>query len=285
MKFIIALVTLLSSLQVFAVTDLIVRESLTVYKKRSTRSKVVTTLLRGDKVVVSPEVYGKWRKVLVTYDGKRKPGYVQIRKIQTSVIKERLEGEINELLLDQSVGGQFSFFYSFQPARSFPVQGFTDPAKINDQSGFSTNIGAHYQYPWRKGILLKGYLDNKTIKLQGRGEIVPDVPIDMKIDYTLITLGAMAKFYNNHNSFFWKGAGIEIGSISGVSVQAGPGAVLYGGKVPMPIIATGSLGWDYKVSNDIYITPEIRASALLSESPMILSIELMVDVSYLLRRK
>ena len=83
--YVIFLFFLLPTVVVGAVLELDVRESIDVYKKSNGRKRI-SQLGPGDRVVISPYIYGKYRKVLITYKGKKRGGYIAIQDIVRSRI-------------------------------------------------------------------------------------------------------------------------------------------------------------------------------------------------------
>lgn len=293
MKYLLCLFILILQLPAYAVSDLIVREKLRVYLKRNTKSKVVSTLQRGDKVVISPKLYGDWRKVLVTYDGERRPGYILSKDIKVSVISDRLEGVVNDLLISSSFGGQIIANFNYQQAHAKPLEGFDD-ASVDDLSGFGTYFGGHYHFQFKdgifggkwkeqlEGVLLKTYIEQKKLFFQGSGELVADQTDTVEVTYTSTVAGLTAKFYENFNSFYWIGGGLEVGLINDLSASLEGGAKLpLIQSVPTPVIVHAGMGWDFKYSDSTYISPEIRAGVFFTESPMVFTFEFLVNVSFL----
>ncbi|MBT4761117.1 MAG: hypothetical protein HOO06_05405 [Bdellovibrionaceae bacterium] len=279
--YLICVVTLLP-LKTWAVLDLIVRGEIKVYKQATTKSKLISTLIRGDRVVISPKLYGSWRKVLVTYRGKRQGGFVQNKDIILSSIEERNHEEYNTFRTNKSISVSTNIVFELQSESDFDIVGF-DAATIGSRSGYNYFLGIDYQMPVSSWGLLQFSLKKRGSELEGNAEMIPDGGRNMvEIHQNMISVGSFLKFYKDKSSFFWKGAGLEIAKVNSIGVNLTDGASLtYNGDLPTYIIGSVGMGWDYKWKENLYIIPEARASAIINASPIVLSGELILSLSWI----
>lgn len=264
----------------WAVIDLVVREEVKVYQNPTMRSKVISTLTRGDKVVISPMLYGNWRKVLVTYQGKRQGGFVLIKDISLSIIEDREAKGTNLFRKNHSFGFNLNLIFQLQANSNFDVVGF-DNATIGSRTGLDFYLGLDYQRPVSSWGLLQFSLKKRSTKLQGNAELIPGGGSDMvEIDKSMISIGSFLKYYKDESSFFWKGAGLEIAKVNSIDVNLSNGAPLkYKDEEMIYIIGNIGMGWDIKWNDKYYITTEARGNVNFNGQPMIFSLEAIVSLS------
>ncbi|NQZ00468.1 MAG: hypothetical protein HRT45_07345 [Bdellovibrionales bacterium] len=269
------------SLQALAVLDLIVKEKLSVYKETNKSSKVVTTLVRGDVVVVSPVKYSGFRKVLVTYDGKRQAGYISIPNLKLSVIKDRDLKEGSPMIERSSAGGYFSFSYYSQGEGPIDLKGFPD-ANFGASSGFKDFFGIQYRFPVADYWVLQLSLANRVFFTQGNAEVIADGGTEvLESSASALSFGAFLKIYNTNQSIFWYGAGLEVASISEVEIVIEGGSEIdYTGPTETFIIPQVGLGFDIKAYKDIYIVPAVQAGVAANASPFLFFVDVTVGVNY-----
>lgn len=280
-RLILSALLLIHCANAFAILDLVVKEKLQVYKKPKSSSKVVTVLVRGDRVVISPVSYSGFKKVLVTYEGKRQAGYIPAKNIKLSVIEDRNKVEGSPIVLRKNFGAYAALSYNNQAETELDLSGFPG-ARVGGASGFPNFWGLYYQMPILSKTVLQMSLSAREFFTQGTGEVIPDGGQEiLEKTEKMYTAGVFAKRYGTNGSIFWTGAGAEIAMVQDVEVKIEGGSSFeFTGENATYILLNAGLGFDIKAYDKVFIIPELRVGAAVNASPFIFYGDLMVGVSY-----
>jgi hypothetical protein len=147
--------------------------------------------------------------------------------------------------------------------------------QVSSYKGATKEPGLFFDYQYSPRWTTRLYLGYQTTALVGAASQL-GVPLDaqtVELDETLIAMGGEFKysmFGGDHG--FWLGFGMEYDrgltirlSLGGVSVPT------FSEDLPNLIQLLGSVGYDFKVSGDWLITPELRLSDAPAAKPSIFS--------------
>ena len=270
-----------------AVSDLHVKEELRVFRRANRNSKVITRLSKGDVVVVSPKHYGQFRKVLVTYRGKKRGGYVHKHDIYESQIIKRsqLAKSNTQLAYSQYQGIGVSVAHSILRQGERSIE--TDASEVYQISTFESQsnfFSLFFDLPVGESSALRSYLSLRNTAFTGDAEL-EDVSAQsgaVVLNQTFIALGVFLKFYSRKTSWYWWGLGSELakGTEVDLSVNGGTKLETTDEDLPFFVMASGGLGWDIPVYSSLYFTPEIRFGAVINNDPMILAAEAYLSFAY-----
>jgi hypothetical protein len=276
----------------WAILDLHVQEDLVVYEKASSDSKPISQLAKGDVIVVSPVIYGSFRKVLVMHDGKRVPGYVLSQKIKDSYIVDR-DDEIAKEREEQVIKRRYAFglfggfFFMQQNPNSYAD---TTGANIYNSSYLTSTdpvFGFYLDVPTTDQLIIRPYLSFRNTQLKGNATnpnaVNPLTIPTVEIDENLVGLGALLKYYPFASGSYWLGFAGEYAYATTAS-----GTIL--NQIPFTVanlkkqnygIAQFATGFDI-LFNDFQLSPELRAGEVLTAKPSIIDVEFMVGIGVLL---
>ena len=292
----IGLHTLFAALMFFMVTprawailDLHVQESLPVYSSMNGKGEEVSVLVKGDVVVISPKTYGAYRKVLVTYDGKRRAGYVLAEKIVRSFVRDRDEEErlsANTLDYKRARGMGLSIVGSYlrQGARSINTPAAT--YDVSSLTSFTIFFSIFMDYPLADRWVIRPYLTFRQTKFKGDASIrglTSTIRPQVTISQNLLGLGVLGKRYAASNSNFWYGGSLEIAKGNGVSAKITDQISIDAKdeKLPLFAIIQGALGFDIPLGQSgLFLLPDARIGAIPNTNPFILTFETFISMSY-----
>lgn len=274
-----------------AVLDLHVQETLPVYASRNKGGAEVSTLVKGDVVVISPKTYGAYRKVLVTYDGKRRAGYVLADKIVRSFIRdrdeeERLSADVIDYKRAKGLGLSLVGSYMRQGARSITSADGSLTYDISSMTSFTTFFSIFYDYPLANLWVVRPYLTFRQTKFKGSATLnglSSTTTPSATISQNFLGFGALAKRYASSTSSFWYGGAMEIAKGSGVSVKLTDGVSIdtKDEKLPLFVILQGAVGFDVALGQSgLFLLPDVRIGAVPNTSPFILSFESFISLAY-----
>lgn len=271
------------------VLDLQVLEELAVYADANLKSAVISRLNRGDMVVISPKIYGRFRKVLITYKGKPTGGYVLITQIKRSQIREREVEEENgrkPYKSDYAVGVAVVGSYLRQGESSF---------QLSDNTAYQTSVFMSTSFfmsifadmPLNLRWSLRPYLTLRTTKFKGTAIQQNAAPgttrKNVSREQSLTGVGLLAKRYSEGGGWWW-GGGAELAmgnkvtvKVDGIEVPTSDedkpfflmGSVAAGGDIPIP---------GFK---KLYLVPDVRLGLIGTTTPMTLFFESFIGVGYL----
>lgn len=269
-----------------AILDLEVFEDLPVYAKPNSRSVVISRLSRGDRVVVSPQIYGSFRKVLVTARGRPTAGYVPIRKIVRSQIRERgAEEGLGTYSSRYSLGLAFVPAYMRQGESAFQLSdGSTYDTTVFSGTSYFFSLFMDMPISPRWGV--RPYISFRETSLKGTTTRRDDPPgvAAKKItrEQSLTGLGLVLKRYTSENSSWWWGGGAEIAVGSKVAVKIS--------SVPVPtsdedkpffLMGFLAMGADFSLMKSIYFVPDLRLGMIGTTQPMTIYAESFLGLAYL----
>ncbi|MCB0364767.1 MAG: hypothetical protein H6624_04690 [Bdellovibrionaceae bacterium] len=275
----------------WAILDLYVQDDLPVYEEPEKGARQVSRLTRGDRVVISSKIYGAYRKVLVTYGGKRRGGYVRISQLRRSYIKSREDVELEGKRIysqDYALGLSLIGSYMRQGARSFS----TSSADQYDISAFASTtffFSLFADIPWSKTMMLRPYLTFRSTKFKGEAELVGSInalrPAQVTLEQSFLGLGLMAKFYGVSTDSFWYGGGIELGNgtKSELVIDDGIPLKVDGDDKPFFALLYGAIGWDIPAPGAMWLVPDIRLGVVPNNDPMIMYFEVYLSGAYSFR--
>lgn len=273
----------------WAILDLEVQENLVVYEKASTRSREVTRLTRGDKVVVSPKIYGSFRKVLVSFEGRRKGGYVLISSLSRSQIVERGDSELkgkrvytNRYSLGIDLVG--SFFQ--QGARNFTTSS-EDTYEISALKSTAFFFSIYSDIPWNNKTMLRPYFAFRSIEFKGAAELKGAVnsnhPAEVSLNQKLFGVGLTIKKYGHPLDYFWYGGGLEMAEKTSTETAVEDGSILQTAEdhdKSILVLLFGTIGWQIPAPGSIWISPHLRIGFVPNSDPKIYFFETFLGVSY-----
>lgn len=271
-----------------AVLDLQVHEELTVYEKPSVKSRKITNLNRGDKVVISPNTYGLFRKVLVSFEGQRRGGYILSSDISRSTISERIDGNLigKRIYTNKySLGLAFVGTYMQQGARNFSTSS-QDVYEISSLESTTFFFSAFMDIPWSRKMMLRPYVSFRSTNFGGeaklKGAISALRPAQLTIEQNFVGAGVLAKLYSDPLDLFWWGGGFEVskGNQSKVVIDDGIPLSVEDSGPSFYVLAYGALGWDIPAPGSIWIVPDLRLGLIPNSDPKILFLEAFLALSY-----
>lgn len=285
-----ALVTLVFAPAAQAVLDLHVQEVIPVFSSRSSEAREVSTLMKGDVVVISSKVYGPYRKVLVTYDGQRRAGYILSKSIVRSFIRdrdevERLRADVLDYKRAHAMGLSVVGSYLSQGPRSITTADAGVNYEVSTMTSLTTFFSVFYDYPYADQWVLRPYLTFRQINFKGNATIAGSSGINPTaiMSQNLFGLGILAKRYSSQNSVFWYGAAIEIAKGGDVTVQMRDGINLdttEKGKSFLAILQTVA-GVDIPMGRSgVFLLPDIRLGMIANTNPFTLTVETFLSLGY-----
>ena len=279
----IFLVFLLTPVSALAIVDLVVKEKLTVYSKPKSDSKKVSELTKGDVVVISPKSYGRFRKVLVTYNGKRQGGYVLKKDIILSVEQERIPEDDNNMTKMKSAGGVFGINFTFVQGGALKAQGFPD-AKSENLFGFDFLLAGHFNMPIGRSTLLELSAARRSISFSGNVEFIANGGAqNTDVIERGYSAGAFIKFYSKRSSIFHKGIGVEAFYAKDVEITVNGGQpVLADGDGEIYFAPVLGLGWDIQLTESMFLSPDFRLGGFVTRDPMAAFADIRIVANFLL---
>lgn len=272
-----------------AIYDLEVLEELPVHSEANLNSPIISRLNRGDKVVVSPKIYGSFRKVLITYRGKARGGFVPIAKIARSLIKERgattSDGR-KPYASEYAVGLAAVVSYLRQGESTFQQ---TD-GEIYDTTPLQSTtffFSVFADIPIDSGWGLRTYVALRETNFSGTVSRRNDVfATKRKVNRTqsLTGVGLIGKFYNSPGSGWWWGGGLELAMGKRITIKVDDVELpVEDTDKPFFAIAYGALGAYIPVPgfSSLFLAPDIRLGTIATTTPITLYVETFLAGSYL----
>lgn len=283
------LAVLLPASLAWAILDLEVNERLPVYMKPRSSSKKISQLGRGDKVVVSPKKYGKYRKVLIRYKGKRRGGYIPSRLIVKSKIVRRKEpGEMRfgSHGYNKTVGISFNLAQMYMQEKSFSTSA-TDTYDIAEFKSAQGYLNVFGDFPIKPGRSVRAHIALRSVKFAGqaslRGVVGATTNYDVSMERTFIGFGGTYRMFPNMSSSFWWGPGLEYahGDTATVTIKGSNGFQQTSEESASAwALAFVDCGWEIGVSQNMFLTPLFRFGAILNNDPIVLDLEASVGLIY-----
>ena len=265
------------------ILELHVQESIDVYSRPDGRKKI-SQLGRGDRVVISSNIYKRFRKVLITYQGKKRNGFIAIKDIVRSTIRPRSDRLRNPIFYKnrKSIGIHPSFSFSQIGSQNLTIQ--DKEHKIESLKSFSGDFAIFGHFPLGLIKAIEISFSFSSSVFSGTIYLKNNVPNDTELETasgeTEITIkqigvGGVLKLYRHINSLFWYGPSL------GLSLEESSKFTLNNEKIELNdknfqqsqffIVVGGAMGWDIQLINSIYLIPELRLEMSLLRKPFVLN--------------
>ena len=255
------------------ILELSVYESLDVYKKPNGRKRI-SQLDRGDRVVISPRIYGNYRKVLITYKGKKRSGYIAIKDIVRSTIASQSEKFLDYRVYKnrKSMGINTTLFFSQIGEQNIQTVN-ENTYEVGKLKMFASYLALYGQYPWgsRKAV----DISLSFFRSEGEGNVYlqnSDISEEIEVTQRQMRLRGLLKFYHHSNASFWYGPLLDLAwrrssqfKVKSIDIKAKDE------KDKFFIVIGGGIGWDIQLSRSIYLIPEIKLGFSLMKKPSIIN--------------
>ncbi|MBX7232134.1 MAG: hypothetical protein K1X29_08630 [Bdellovibrionales bacterium] len=271
--------------------DLIVNESLPVYKSASIRSKLITKLFPGDEVVVSPIKYRGFRKVMVTYQGQITSGYIPAKSITKSRVRQRRQYSSSESKasyhLSYGFGGGLVGSYLRQRENSFELSDGSQYSTTAFES-FTPFFNIFFDLPINSNWGLRTYLNYRSTHYKGnavqRNSPSPS-PVNPTVEnrQTLLGAGLQFKYYKNAFSWWWYGGGVELARGQKVEIKLNNVIVpTTDENLPFFAMLYLSTGMDLAIPflNSFYFVPDLHLGVIATTKPETLYMEGMLAIAH-----
>jgi hypothetical protein len=298
-----AIVLIGFSKQVSAQTyEVLSLKSFPIYKtqelKKSQRLKI---LQPGQRALISPKKYGEWRKLLITSeDGSLVKGWAhirhlrgrtQLRKIQSPEPGSILDGIESQLQQEppepekkysQSValGGSFHTSYLSWGKRSFTLSDDTEWS-VSEVTSTTFWPSLFLDLTMGSRSAMRLYLGYRTAKFEG--ESTTDFPIGTKqtsFIHTFLAMGLVYKWYRP-NRLTWWGLGAEFAQGQELKIAYDNTEIPLGDEdLPLFILLFLSGGYDFRITETLYLLPELRIGTVYNQDPKIYFAEGLISLGW-----
>ncbi len=273
----------------FAILDLYIEEPLTVYEKPSASAKVISELAHGDVVVVSPNPYGGFKKVLVMFKGKRVPGYIVAKNLKFSYTRDRddvTNEEVVEVKRERSFGISAGGNYNHQGSKSFQAtfNTTTNTYDVASLESFAPLFELYLEIPLNPRWVVRPLLSFRNIKLKGTATFVngvnPTTIPQAMVSENFLGVGALLKYYPSTEAAFWFGFSAELDHATSMTATVQDGTPTYQvisealKDYYLVQVATG-IDIDY---GQFVLAPEFRLGAMANAKPFIINAELLISL-------
>lgn len=278
--------------QAQAALELIFRTQTRVYGKRNARADVVTVYERGDRVPISRETYGAWKKIVAEVDGKKQIGWVLVRDIKGARIQEKDDekvitesGERKRLapVYRRKTGAGFAGVLSYykQGGGEADLNNVSAPQlKFSGFDGTAVYFSGFADWVVGSTTNLRTFLSLRNLERSGTGTYPPDTTSrTVNLKQTGLSVGATLKLYSNPNGISWWGGGFEVVKASKNDVTSSNISASYKDE-PFIFFANASLGYDINIYKNIYILPEFRLGVGINGDPLIINAEVLIPVGF-----
>ena len=265
------------------VLELYVRESIDVYKKPGS-DKRISQLDQGDRVIISPYIYDGFRKILITYRGKKRSGYIAIKDIVKSVIQSKRKRLTDYGLYRNRKALGISTIVSHSQRGNQTLE--TKDGNIYE-IGELKNLGTHFalygQYPLSYKKALDTSLSFYSTTTSGMVHLEGNEHHSKEIDIieSHIGLKGLLKFYSQKSLSFWYGPTLDL--ILRQSVEFKIENTVIGAKDESSeffAIIGGAIGWDIHIVNSIYLVPELKLGFSVNRDPSSINGELSLKTAW-----
>ncbi len=268
------------------VMDLYVKEPLDVRGKPAYGSAVLTRLEAGDRVVISPVIYGKYRKVRLPRGDDSIDGYVRSADIVYSLIRERPIEGADDWYPTARVLGIFGVLSFMEKGDEFD---FTTTSQVHysvaEAHGSSNYFGLFFEEPFSRRFTGRAQFSLRKTITEGTAEPLNGAPgqsAPVKRTERFFGLGFSGKYYVLPDSNLWLSGGLEVAlhrstesSVSNTSSI--PLNVKESGTLIIPFVSTGL---DLDVFKVIRVIPEIRIFIPANASKSAYGLELFLSAGY-----
>lgn len=268
-----------------AAEELLVRQEIQVYSEADKGSEVLLTLERGERVPISSQEYGHFRKVLIDSGGKKRVGYVLISEVEGSRIREKKDSNTREksLVYHRKNGLGVPITMSYLTQSGWKFQGTDGSAtEISSLSGTAVFFGFTFDIPVDLKWSLRTELNLRKSNMTGTARPVGGGDKQLERTTTFVSFGLTGKYYFEAEGNFWIGAGFEIAKANNVTLIFAntENVPVADSDFPTYFLIKTGFGQDFKISGDLYLNPEVRALVALNSSPMVLGAELAMTLAY-----
>lgn len=277
---------------VWSAQELVFRQQTQVYSKANIKSDPLTVYERGDRVPVSKENYGAWKKIIVEVDGKKQIGWVLVRDLKGARIQEKDEEKVatpsgKRKKLDPvyrkkigvGVAGVLSYYK--QGSGSVDLNN-TESTSLNfsDLDGTGVYFSIFGDMPLTSKMNLRGYFSLRSLERSGTGTFPPNtVNRSVNIDQTSLSVGSTLKFYSHTDGNSWWGPGLELAMTDKSDVTASSQTTTFKDD-PLYIFVHLAAGYDIRFFSNVFILPEFRIGAAVNGDPLIINAEILIPFAY-----
>lgn len=267
--------------------ELILREEVKVYEKKSRKSEVIDTLNTGARVPVSTVDYGPWYKIKLDPDGESREAWVWKKDLKKSRIRFMDGGASKKKSSvyhwNKSAGAQVVFTQVHIDPRQVSSSDGSVIYELDANDGNSIFFGFFYDYPWSKRWVVHSYVDFREHNLKGKGRTPPGSPqsAEISMGQKFVSFGMDFRYYTDLDGAFWYSFGVELakGYAVDLTINDIPSPVS-GDDLPFYAFVHAGLGYDFQFSNDFYIIPEIKAAWAANGKVLVYSVDATVNISY-----
>lgn len=275
---------------VWSAQELVFRQQTKVYASRNPKADVLTVYERGDRVPVSKENYGPWKKIIAEANGKKQIGWVMLRDLKGARIRKVDEEKVTtpsgvrkklQPVYRKNTGVGFAGNLSYYKQGS-GEEDLQNGSRMNYSGldGTAVYLSVFGDFELTSTLNLRGYIALRDVGRSGNATYPPGTDSrSTNLDQTGFALGSTLKFYSNSDSNKWWGPGIEIMQVSKSDVTATSVTTGYKDD-PLYVFAHLAAGYDFHLFNSIFILPEVRLGAAVNGSPFILNFEILIPFAY-----
>lgn len=270
------------------ILDLFVNESLIVLSEPKTGAKEITRLVPGDQVVISPKTYGKFRKVLVTYEGQSRGGFVLVADLKKSQIlpREELDAEQQPIYRKKyELGGNLIFSMLQQGSSTFQMSDNTVYA-VTELKSNSFYLAGFFDWDWGKHWSTRFSLSLRNTQFRGTADqqnaSVPS-PRAVERDQSFLGLGITLKRYTTDESKWWWGFGGEAAMGTKVTVKiSGTIVPTQDDMKPFFGIGYGAMGAEIPLLNskNWFMVTDLKVGVIATTAPMTLMEEVNLGLAH-----
>ncbi|MCB0408471.1 MAG: hypothetical protein KDD34_09720 [Bdellovibrionales bacterium] len=275
--------------------QIIIRKPIPIYKVQNLKKGNRLTLVQpGTKLLLSPQNYGNWGKVLfLTGELKGKKGWAYLRhfkgRVEMNALDEDDLSDLPDISLSESLGQLYSQSTGIGfDIRSSYLQWGKRTFSLSDDSEWTVSDVTSTTYWLSLFVDLKmGF--RKALRIYGgyrstdfQGEATTDFLGTKAISFNqkFLELGALYKMYQPSMKF-WYGIGLA-------TSQGQEFSITYNGDtIPTTesdlsfyMLLYGSLGYDFSLSQDYYLLTSMNLGSIINQDPKIYFAELLLGLGY-----
>jgi hypothetical protein len=280
-----------ASLPSLAVKEITFQKQTRVFARKNMSSEVIGVFGNGDTIPFSDKVYGPWRKVIVDVSGKKKVGWILAKdthgaKIRESKHKIGEESKIPNYRKKTGVGliGNLSYVNQMKGDMTFDNGGTPVKASYSSLTGANVFLSVFGDFNYSKTVAVRGYFSMRNMKRAGKLTASGNSG-NFTVTHDLMALGTTVKFYSSPSAIFWWGPGLEIAKTTKFSVSGSTNfspAAIQGDVNESPVYAlvTLSAGYDFSLSGNFFVLPEVKFGIVPNGSPMAMTMEILIPLAY-----
>lgn len=289
-KLLFLLVLMTFASPVWGLQELILREEIPVYKKRSSSSRLLKRLEPGDRAILSTRNYGSWRKIQIEYRGRKKFAWIRAKDIRKSRV--RFVKDVREKVNTNQLHSRYAFginsVLSFYWAGAREVESADGLiSEVDPSSGMSMYFGFSLDIPYTNTLGFRLYGNLRKDSVNGRqvfsnfsGGSASKTKFTMDREY--FSFGVLGKFYKNKFDRTWWGLAGELASGNSVTFVANEENVEVGkDSLPFFVFLIGSWGYDIQYGKNFLVVPEFRLGTALNADAITLNPEFVLNTSYM----